>query len=234
VLALLAGCGGKKRAGVRVPVPPPPATQAQTPGQTKSPAEPESQPLPVPRNARPIWVETGLASWYGPPYHNRRASNGELYDMHRLTAAHRTLPLDSIVRVTNMKTGSSTVVRITDRGPFVEGRVIDLSMAAAKAVDVWRPGTAPVRVEVLRTPRAIEDGGRWCVQIGAIHDEEIASTLKSRLTRRFQTARVLQFSSPVGDWWIRVRVAGDDRLRAEELAAAVEPEQGLVWLVRMD
>ena len=217
---------------MRTPAPPP-ATQTETPAQT-GPAEPEGEALAVPQDARPIWVETGLASWYGPPYHNRRASNGELYDMHRMTAAHRTLPLNSIVRVTNLKSGSSTVVRITDRGPFVERRVIDLSLAAAKAVDVWRPGTAPVRLGVLQAPRPIEDGGRWCVQIGAIHDEEIASALKSRLMRRYQTARVLQFSSPVGDWWIRVRVAGDDRLRAEELAAAVEPEQGSVWLVRMD
>ncbi|HEV8524086.1 MAG TPA: septal ring lytic transglycosylase RlpA family protein [Terriglobales bacterium] len=190
--------------------------------------------MAVSPDAQAIWVETGLASWYGPPYHNRRASNGELYDMHQMTAAHRTLPLNSIVRVTNLKTASSTVVRITDRGPFVDGRVIDLSLAAAKAVDVWRPGIAPVRVEVLQAPRPIEEGGRWCVQIGAIHDEKIATTLKSRLTRRYQTARVLQFNSPVGDWWVRVRVAGDDRLRAEEMAAAVQPEQGSVWLVRMD
>src|SRR6185295_8815809 len=101
---------------------------------------------------KPISVETGKASWYGAPYHNRRSSNGEIYDMHSLTAAHRTLPLGSIVRVTNVKTGHSAVVRITDRGPFVEGRILDLSLAAAKKVDVWLPGTARVKMEVLKTP----------------------------------------------------------------------------------
>ena len=77
-----------------------------------------------------------MSSWYGAPYHNRRGSNGEVYNMHAMTAAHRTLPLGSIVRVTNVKTGHSAIVRITDRGPFVEGRILDLSLAAAKAVDI--------------------------------------------------------------------------------------------------
>jgi len=117
-----------------------------------------------------VYVETGMASWYGPPYHNRRASNGEVFDMNALTAAHRTLPLGSIVRVTNLQTEHSVVVRINDRGPFVTGRVIDLSLAAAKAIDVWRPGTAKVKLLVLESPAPIDRGGRWCVQIGAIHD----------------------------------------------------------------
>ncbi len=84
-----------------------------------------------------------------------------------MTAAHNTLPLNSIVRVVNLKSNQSTVVRITDRGPFVGDRIIDLSAAAAKAVNVYLPGTAKVRLEVLESPRPIETGGRWCVQIGA-------------------------------------------------------------------
>ena len=92
--------------------------------------------LPSPRcpeGAKPIATETGLASWYGPPYHNRRGSNGEVYNMHAMTAAHRTYPLGSIVRVTNVKTGATALVRITDRGPFIPGRILDLSLAAAQS-----------------------------------------------------------------------------------------------------
>ena len=101
----------------------------------------------------PIFTQTGMASWYGTVYHNRKAANGEIFDMNALTAAHRTLPLNSIVRVTNSKTGSVAILRITDRGPFVTDRVIDLSMGAAKVLDVWRPGTAMVKIEVLKPPR---------------------------------------------------------------------------------
>ena len=89
----------------------------------------------------------GMASWYGPPYTNRKAADGSIYDQNAMTAAHRTLPMGSIVRVTNLTNNLSVMVRITDRGPFIDGRIIDLSLAAAKAVDVYRPGTAKVQVE---------------------------------------------------------------------------------------
>src|SRR5260221_5875843 len=88
--------------------------------------------------------------------------------MHAMTAAHLTLPLGSIVRVTNVKTGHAGIVRITDRGPFVEGRILDLSFAAAKALDVYLPGVAKVRLEVLQVPSPLETGGRWAVQIGSL------------------------------------------------------------------
>ena len=111
----------------------------------------------IPAGATPLATETGRASWYGPPYHNRRGSNGEVYNMHAMTAAHRTLPLGSIVRVTNLKTGHTALVRITDRGPFIPGRVLDLSLAAARKVDVYQPGVAEVRVEVMQTPAPTRD-----------------------------------------------------------------------------
>jgi len=196
------------------------------------PAGPEM--LGIPSDAKPISVETGLASWYGAPYHNRRGSNGELYNMHAMTAAHRTLPLGSIVRVINVKTGHSALVRITDRGPFVEGRVLDLSQAAAKKVDVWQAGVATVRVEVLRTPAPLETGGRWAVQIGAFDEEDAADKLADHLSHRYHTAKVLCFSSPVGDWWVRVRVQDDDRKRAEEVAHTTQTSHGSIFLVRLD
>ena len=190
--------------------------------------------LSVPAGTKPLSVETGKASWYGAPYHNRRGSNGEIYDMNQLTAAHRTLPLGSIVRVTNLKTGHSAIVRITDRGPFVEGRIIDLSLAAAKQVDVWQAGVAQVRLEVLRTPVPFDHGGRWAVQIGSFPDQDDARVLANRLTRRYRTAKVLSFGSPVGDWWVRVRVLQDDRQRAEEVARDTQTSEGKVFLVRLD
>ena len=150
----------------------------------------------VPAGTEPIATETGLASWYGPPYHNRRGSNGEVYNMHAMTAAHRTYPLGSIVRVTNVKTGSSALVRITDRGPFIPGRVLDLSLAAARKVDVWQPGVAQVKVELLQSGASAESIGKWAVQIGGFPDERVANKLADRLTRRYHTAKVLRFASP--------------------------------------
>jgi len=154
--------------------------------------------------------------------------------MNALTAAHRTLPLGSKVRVTNLKTHNSVIVRITDRGPFVEGRIIDLSLAAAKAVDVWRPGTAQVKLDVLETPSPIETGGRWAVQIGAFEEEDAATALTERLSRRYRTARVQQFPSPIGDWWVRVRVPQDNKRQAEEIAHDTRTPEGSIFLVRLD
>jgi len=218
-------------ANARMPAPPPPIT-AMTPPVRTEPASPPA--IAVPPGAVPLFTETGTASWYGPPYHNRQSSNGEIYDMNAMTAAHRTLPLNSVVRVTNLRTGASTLVRITDRGPFVEGRVIDLSLAAAKAIDLWRPGTAAVQLEVMDTPAPLDSGGRWCVQIGAFHEQRTAEDLRERLSRRYQTAKVLDFSSPIGDWWVRVRVLNDERARAEEVTRDTRTDEGAIFLVRLD
>jgi len=188
----------------------------------------------VPEGSTTLLTETGRASWYGPPYHNRRGSNGEIYNMHAMTAAHRTLPLGSIVRVTNIKTGSSALVRITDRGPFIPGRVLDLSLAAARKLDVYQPGVAEVKVEVLQTPAPIDSGGKWAVQIGGLPDKDEASKLADHLTRRYHTAKVLRFASPAGDWWIRVRVLDDDLDRARKLVAETTTPEGAVFLVRLD
>lgn len=154
--------------------------------------------------------------------------------MNALTAAHRTLPLGSICRVTNLKTGRSTLVRITDRGPFIPGRILDLSLAAAKAVDVWKVGLATVRVDVLQTPAPLQQGGRWAVQIGAFDDEKHAGELADHLTHRYHTAQVLKFESPTGDWWVRVRVRDDEKNRAQEVERDTHTSQGAVFLVRLD
>ncbi len=247
ILLLLAGCGHPKQA--REDVPPPPAPE---PSSTELPAAPPRESTArsdhkagnetsddlaepaIPAGATPLATEFGRASWYGPPYHNRRGSNGEVYNMHAMTAAHRTLPLGSIVRVTNLKTGHAVLVRITDRGPFIPGRVLDLSLAAARKLDVYQPGIAEVKVEVMEAPAPLETGGKWAVQIGGFPDEDEAAKLADHLTRRYRTAKVLRFASPAGDWWVRVRVLGDDRERAKELVAETETREGAVFLVRLD
>ena len=247
LLALTIACGSKRPVTRTIPPPPPaqpqpeeqPPTTAAKPPQKSFP----SAKAPTPENpedefaeykdAKPIWSETGYASWYGPPYHNRRGANGEIYNENAMTAAHRELPMGSIVRVTNLKTGSQAMLRITDRGPFVGDRIIDLSLAAARKLDVWRPGTAKVRIDVLYAPSDIESGGRWCVQVGAFSEEDAALRLKSNLERRYHTAKILEFHGPTG-YWVRVRVKDDDKSRAEEVANVIGVDEGGVFLVRMD
>jgi rare lipoprotein A len=105
-----------------------------------------------PRPARIGSTETGIASWYGRPYHGRRAASGEIYDMEKFTAAHKKLPFQTWVEVTNLANGKRVDVRINDRGPFVKGRIIDLSLAAARDLDMVRSGTTRVRLRVIRPP----------------------------------------------------------------------------------
>jgi rare lipoprotein A len=231
VALLLTGCGGRKTARSQpIPPPPPPtvATEEPAPESSSTPSEPA-----VSRSKKPIYVETGMASWYGPPYNHRHSADGKVYNQNAMTAAHRTLPLNSVVRVTNLSTGRAAVVRITDRGPFVEDRIVDLSLAAAKAVDVWRPGTAEVKLEVLSTPAPIAQGGRWCVQIGAFHSERDARQLKEKLQDRYEDADVIQFTGPTGQW-VRIRPEGDDKRKAEEVASKTHVKEGGVFLVRLD
>jgi rare lipoprotein A len=221
---LIVGCGEKKRSVRRLPPAPP----------ISSPSSRPEVPPTVANDRRPaLYVEQGLASWYGPPYHSRKTATGEIYDMHQMTAAHKTLPLNSVVRVTNVANGRSAVVRINDRGPFIGTRIIDLSLAAAKQIDVWRAGVAKVRVEVLETPSPINEGGRWCVQIGAFSDQDEATQLKQKLARRYSTARVIQFTGPTGEW-VRFRAQNDDKSKAVEVARNTHVNEGGVFLVRLD
>jgi rare lipoprotein A len=241
-------CGHPKQARVSVPPPPQPPASVGAPSARAEPASGGStkpstatekddadliEPA-LPAGAIPLATETGRASWYGPPYHNRVGSNGEVYNMHAMTAAHRTLPLGTIVRVTNLKTGHSALVRITDRGPFIAGRMLDLSLAAARKLDVYQPGVAEVKMEVMQTPSPMDVGGKWAVQIGGFPDKGEAEKLADHLTRRYRTANVKRFSSPAGDWWVRVRVVDDDRERARQLAAETTTPEGAVFLVRLD
>lgn len=237
-LALLAGCSHKEK--VAATPPPPPAIPESAP--TTSVPPPAGAPLPTPAMSadeefvathEPISTETGVASWYGPPYHNRVGANGMVYDENGISAAHRTLPMGSLIRVTNVRTGQSAVMRITDRGPFVPGRILDLSIGAAKAVGVYRPGLAEVRIDVYSTPKPMNEGGRWCVQIGAFEHRSEALRLETKLEREYESARVIEFTGPTG-YWVRIRPANDDRTVAEEIAHTLRPVEGEAWLVRLD
>lgn len=123
-----------------------------------------------------------------------------------MTAAHRTLPLGSLARVTNLATGQQVVVRITDRGPFVKGRILDLSEGAAKAIGLYRMGVGRVKIEAY-TPADASATGLWCVQTGAFSTQRDALDLKAALIERYRGARVLEFEGPTG-FWVRIDPAG--------------------------
>ena len=150
-----------------------------------------------------------------------------------LTAAHRTLPFQSVVRVTNLKTNSQVIVRINDRGPFVDGRVIDLSLAAAKALDMWHRAWPPSNWKccTLRRPSTSAESGacRSAPSTSAM----VALDLKQTLTARYRQARVLDFPGATG-YWVRVLVQDDDRLLAQKVASNIKVSEGGVFLVRLD
>lgn len=186
---------------------------------------------------KPGTVEEGLASWYGHPYHGRRAANGEVYDMHKLTAAHRTLPFDTIVNVRNLDNQREVQVRINDRGPFIGGRIIDLSEAAAQQIAMIGPGTAKVSVKVLSTKSAAGPSAgrdRFAVQIGAFSDADTAEQLQRRMTEQYGAAYVENVRTDNGMMY-RVRVGPKPSLaEAAQLAASLKKETFPALIVRVD
>ncbi|MFW6092998.1 MAG: septal ring lytic transglycosylase RlpA family protein [Pseudomonadota bacterium] len=158
---------------------------------------------------------TGTASWYGRKFHGRLTSSGEPFDMFRLTAAHRSLPIPTYVRVTNLGNDRSTIVRVNDRGPFHDDRVIDLSYAAAVKLGFVDRGTARVRVE------AVEAGPRYVVQAGAFRELSAADALKQELAAL--TGEEAYVDEVAGDAWYRVRVGPvPGRTEARRLRRLIE------------
>ena len=188
-------------------------------------------PAPVPG----VYAEQGIASWYGVPFHGRRAANGEVYDMNQPTAAHRTLPFGSMVRVSNLDNGRQTEVRVTDRGPFVEGRIIDLSFAAARAVDMVGAGIARVRLELLSAGRAPAGAGNFTVQVGAFTQRDNAERLREQLRARYDPVYIQDFDAPNG-YFYRVRVGRvSSQQGAERLAAQLASRERVrTFVVRLD
>ena len=188
----------------------------------------------APNPAVSAYTEEGNASWYGVPFNGRRASNGEIYDMNKLTAAHRTLPFDTVVRVTNLSNGKSTVVRITDRGPFVDNRIIDLSMAAAREIESIGPGVVPVRVEIVSSSTD-PTSGFFTVQVGAFRDRNNAERLRQRLNASYSPIFIQQYDSPDGLFYrVRVgKVPGEDA--AHQFGEQLRSREGFTpMVVRLD
>ena len=147
--------------------------------------------LPPPRPARVGESEVGIASWYGHPYHGRRTSNGEVYDMNKMTAAHLRLPFNTWVRVRNLRNRRTVDVRITDRGPFIKGRIIDLSRAAAKQIGMIGPGTAKVRVKVIATPKM-----RYKPEKGRSVEEPVAIEQPNEIQKQTRETHALEQREP--------------------------------------
>ncbi len=149
--------------------------------------------------------EKGLASWYGHPYHGRRTSSGEVYDMYQLTAAHREIPLGSWVEVINLTNGRSLTVRVNDRGPFVDGRIIDLSYASAELLGVVGPGVVPVRVRLTQAPPQAPGPARYSVQVASFVAESNALALKAELEQKVSGVYMVK-AQINGEVYYRIRV----------------------------
>lgn len=241
----MAACGHKKQ--------PPPPPAATAPSVYTTPSNPAPAPrstggipvTPVPEGGvsaedkefilshRPIYSEEGSATWYTAPYKGRKSANGQVFSDEALTAAHRTLPMGSLIVVTNLRTRQASSMRISDRGPFVPNKIIDLTIASAKSIGIYRSGTDRVRVDVYQTPKPMDVGGRWCVQIGPFLSEQKAIKFKEKLLSEYPGSKVIGFSGE-RSYWVRIRPQGDDREQAEEMARRLQPEEGVAYLTRLD
>jgi rare lipoprotein A len=205
---------------------------------------------------------TGMASWYGPPYHGRRSANGEVYDMEKLTAAHRTYAFDTWVRVRNLDNGKEIDVRITDRGPFVRGRIIDLSKAAARDIDMIGPGVAKVKLKVIDArdaivppvqatsptigpkppligpveaapPPAPVTAELFGVQIGAFRDRARAEQLRASLEARYGKASLTLRDAQIPTWRVIVGEYPDEG-SAQVAASTLRLDFPEAFVVRED
>jgi rare lipoprotein A len=243
----MAACGHKKQ-----PQPAPPSATAPPVYPPSNPASAPAPPstgriavTPVPEGGvsaedkdfilshRPIYSEEGSASWYTAPYKGRKSANGQVFSDEALTAAHRTLPMGSLIVVTNLRTRQASAMRISDRGPFVPDKIIDLTIASAKSIGIYRSGTDRVRVDVYQTPKPMDVGGRWCVQIGPFLSENKAIKFKERLLDEYPGSKVIEFPGE-RSFWVRIRPPGDDRQQAEEMAQRLQPDEGVAYLTRLD
>ena len=199
---MLSGCLHHHRRMVKAPVPP-------TPGSYN----------PKPRELK------GIASWYGYPDQGRPTASGEIYNMYALTAAHRTLPFGTRVRVYDLQNGKTVDVRINDRGPFIRGRIIDLSYSAAKAISMVGPGYAPVQLQILNPPVAYGPSavpGIYAVQVGAFRDPSDAQKLKVAIEPHFGPVSIQTYNSPAQGVLYRVRVGQlNNEGTARELASDI-------------
>jgi len=209
------------------------------------PSGPQKPGKPKPYRVGKTWYQpvsdargfkqTGIASWYGQKFHGRKTSSGEIYNMHAMTAAHKTLPLGTYVHVTSLDNGKEITVRVNDRGPFIRGRIIDLSFSAAKKIDMITTGTARVKIVALEPDRRQKKfkksaktkpvdyhQGNFTFQIGAFSDKQNAYGLKDKLNQTYKNAHVSEYDNGQ-EILYRVRVG-----KATSLEQAVEYEEILI------
>jgi rare lipoprotein A len=196
------------------------------------------------------FVEYGKASWYGEEFHGRPTASGRIYDMHAVSAAHKILPLDTVVKVVNLSNRKSLIVPINDRGPFVRGRVIDLSYAAAKELDMIDPGVVDVKVEALAREASrpkFEGGnlpilewqdfrkGEFTIQVGAFEDRTNALVLADRFREIFDFVHIAVYENEAGRMFFRVHVSKSTSLDEAEDIEKRLAEMGFpnAFVVRM-
>jgi rare lipoprotein A len=203
---------------------------AQVPSAPQpSSRRPQPAPLAVPLG----YSEEGLASWYGIPYHGRHAADGEIYDMETLVAAHRVLPFNTWLMVTNLTNNKAVKVRVIDRGPFVSGRILDLSKAAAREIGLLGPGVGRVRLEVVAAPANIPSDDFYGVQVGAFSVRENAEHARLLYAQRYVDTQLAVKQGSIDMW--RVIVGRETSVdAAQRLAQVLSVENKTVFVVRLD
>lgn len=235
--------------GCATKIPSSPAPTWESPGPRPAPAKPVARPQAIPATQRPYTIEgktyyplpsaegyseNGIASWYGTPFHGRKTSNGEIYNMYEWTAAHKTLPMQTRLLVENLENGRSTTVRINDRGPFVGDRIIDLSYNVARELEIVKNGTGRVRITALGEAKTVQlaggrtetrflphpdfERGEFFVQVGAFTVKTNADRLRERLNREGRDAEIFRHERGEQVFY-RVQVkAGDTMAAAKRMA----------------
>jgi rare lipoprotein A len=221
VCALASGCARKHKRMVSTPnAPQPPYPSAR-------------RPTAAPPSVAIGYSEEGVASWYGIPFNGRQAADGEIYDMETLVAAHRTMPFNTWLKITNLANGKTVNVRVIDRGPFVAGRMIDLSKAAARQIDLLGPGIGRVRLEVVAAPADIPTSDFYAVQVGAFSVAAHAEQVRTAFAERFGTAQLVLKQGKIPLW--RVLVGKEPTIAAaQQLAGVLSAENKDVFVVRLD
>ncbi len=221
---LAAACAPRK---VHPPTPPPkieqPRKDTHQPEQPAAELDKERKYTVLGQTYTPLstsegFEEEGIASWYGPKFHGKKTASGEVYNMYQATAAHRILPMHTKVEVTNLDNGKSIRLRINDRGPFVDDRIIDLSMAAARELDMIGPGTAPVRVKAVGSAPRDELPGIFYVQVGSFTTRDNAENKKARVKEMGYSRTRLQKNDSGGQTVWRVQAGRFENVGQAEKA----------------
>jgi peptidoglycan lytic transglycosylase len=227
-LFFFSACAKKNKTARVPPAPAPQNARGYHPPSAQG-GRGEIQPGPLPVG----YTEQGIASWYGIPYHGRPAADGEIYDMEKLVAAHRLMPFNTWLKVTNLTNNKSVNVRVIDRGPFIDGRIIDLSKAAAREIDLLGPGIGQVRLEVISAPQDISSNDFYAVQVGAFSIYANAEHTRGEYAQRYGAAQLVLKEGATPLWRVLVGKVGSITA-AQDMANQIRAEGKAVFVVRLD